>query len=127
MIHYGGKTTKVPVLRGEFNATQGLASHKGHGRSADLPLQELRPEVHAQEPTDWRSGRNARAIASAAHGWLGQAGEKPKWENVVADFTAPIPNSEIRPNPKAAKVYDQLIEKYARCEREALKKIGEAV
>jgi xylulokinase len=60
------------------------------------------------------------AALQAARGWLARAGEKPKWEKVVAGFTAPIPNSEIHPNPKAAKVYDQLIEKYARCEREAL-------
>jgi sugar (pentulose or hexulose) kinase len=60
------------------------------------------------------------AALRAAHGWLARAGEKPKWEKVVAGFTDPVPNSEIRPDPKAAKVYDQLIEKYARCEREAL-------
>jgi hypothetical protein len=56
----------------------------------------------------------------AAHGWLTAAGKNPKWENLFAGFTAPIPGSEIRPNPKAARVYDQLLEKYADCEREAL-------
>jgi sugar (pentulose or hexulose) kinase len=61
------------------------------------------------------------AALRAAHGWLVQAGEKPKWEQVVAGFTAPVPNSEIRPNPKATCVYGQLIKKYAACEREALK------
>ena len=64
------------------------------------------------------------AALRAAHGWLIHAGEKPKWEKLVAGFTKPIPGSEIRPNPKAAKVYDQFIKKYARCEREALKQIG---
>jgi sugar (pentulose or hexulose) kinase len=64
------------------------------------------------------------AALRAAHGWLVQAGQKPKWEKVVAGFTKPIPGSEIRPNPKAAKVYDQLIKKYAACERKALKQIG---
>ena len=64
------------------------------------------------------------AALRAAHGWLAKAGEKPKWEQVVAGFTDPVPNSEIRPNPKAVKVYDKLVEKYAACEREALKKIG---
>ena len=63
------------------------------------------------------------AALRAAHGWLVQAGERPEWEKVVAGFTDPIPNSEIRPNKKAAKIYDKLIEKYAACEREALKKI----
>ena len=63
------------------------------------------------------------AALQAAHGWLAQAGKKPKWDKIVAGFTNPVPNSGIRPNPKAAKVYDQLIQKYARCEREALKSI----
>jgi hypothetical protein len=44
----------------------------------------------------------------------------------VAGFTDPVPNSEIRPNPAATKVYDKLVEKYAASEREALKRIGEA-
>ncbi len=65
------------------------------------------------------------AALRAAHGWLAKAGKKPKWEKVVAGFTDPIPNSEIRPIPKAAKVYDRLIEKYARCEREALYRLSE--
>ena len=60
------------------------------------------------------------AALRAAHGWLVQTGEKPKWEQVVAGFTDPVSNSEIRPNPKAARVYDQLIKKYAACERKAL-------
>ncbi len=63
------------------------------------------------------------AALRAAHGWLVQAGERPEWENIVAGFTDPVPNSEIRPDKKAAKTYDQLVEKYAACEREALKQI----
>jgi xylulokinase len=64
------------------------------------------------------------AALQAAHGWLAQVGRKPKWAKVVAGFTSPIPHSEIRPNPKAAKIYDQLIGKYAECEREALARLG---
>jgi sugar (pentulose or hexulose) kinase len=56
----------------------------------------------------------------AAHGWLVHSGEKPKWEEIVAGFTEPVPGSEIRPNPDAARVYDKLVEKYAACERKAL-------
>jgi xylulokinase len=64
------------------------------------------------------------AALRAAHGWLVRTGEKPKWEQVVAGFTDPVPNSEIRPNPKATKVYDRLIKKYAACERKALQRIS---
>jgi xylulokinase len=64
------------------------------------------------------------AALRAAHGWLTQAGRKPKWKDVVADFTKPILNSEILPNPKAARVYDQLLRKYAACEHGALAECG---
>jgi hypothetical protein len=60
----------------------------------------------------------------AAHGWLAEAGAKPEWEEVVAGFSNPISDSEIRPDPKAARIYDQLVEKYAACEREALAECG---
>jgi xylulokinase len=63
------------------------------------------------------------AALQAAHGWLVQAGENPKWEKLTAGFTKPVPNSEIRPDKKAAKIYDKLLEKYAACEGEALKQL----
>jgi xylulokinase len=58
--------------------------------------------------------------ASAAHGWLVAADKNPKWDKLVAGFTAPLPNSEIKPDKKAARVYDKLIVKYASCERQAM-------
>jgi xylulokinase len=60
------------------------------------------------------------AALQAAHGWLVAAGENPRWENLVAGFTAPIPGSEIRPDKKASKIYGKLLEKYAACEGAAL-------
>jgi xylulokinase len=60
------------------------------------------------------------AALRAAHGWFVHSGEKPKWEEIVAGFTEPIPDSEIRPNPDATRIYDKLVEKYAACERKAL-------
>jgi sugar (pentulose or hexulose) kinase len=56
----------------------------------------------------------------AAHGWLAATGKEPNWEKLTAGFSRPVPNSEIRPDKKAAKVYDQLIEKYSSCEGDAL-------
>jgi xylulokinase len=64
------------------------------------------------------------AALQAAHGRLVAEDKNPKWEKIVAGFTAPMPNSEVRPDKKAAKVYDKLIEKYARCEYEALCELG---
>lgn len=60
------------------------------------------------------------AALRAAHGWLLARGRKPDWEAVVASFTAPLPGSEVLPDKKSARIYDRLIEKYARCERKAL-------
>jgi xylulokinase len=60
------------------------------------------------------------AALQAAHGWLVAAGKPPKWDRLVAGFTAPVPGSEIRPDKKAARIYDRLLEKYAACESTAL-------
>jgi xylulokinase len=64
------------------------------------------------------------AALRAAQGWGAQSGEKLAWEKVVAGFVDPVPNSEIRPNPKAVGIYDKLIRKYAVREREALAESG---
>ena len=63
------------------------------------------------------------AALQAAHGWLTAAGKNPQWEKLIAGFTDPIPNSEIRPDKQAAKIYDNLLEKYAACEQDALESI----
>lgn len=64
------------------------------------------------------------AALRAAHGWLAHEGKAPAWAKIVRGFADPVPGSEIQPLLKAAKVYDKLIEKYARCEAEALKRAG---
>jgi xylulokinase len=61
------------------------------------------------------------AALGAAHGWLVHNGSKPAWKEVVAGFTDPIPSSEVRPNANAVRVYDKLVEQYARCEQETLR------
>lgn len=60
------------------------------------------------------------AALQAAHGWLTAAGEPPNWETLTRGFTDPVPGSEIRPEKPAVRVYDQLIKKFAVCERAAL-------
>ena len=64
------------------------------------------------------------AALRAAHGWLVERGESSDWNEVVAGFTDPIPGSEVKPHPAATRVYARLLEKYATCERQALRKIG---
>ncbi len=60
------------------------------------------------------------AALRAAHAYRVHTGQKPRWEEVVAGFTDPIPGSEVKPDPTAVKVYDQHILKYAACEKQAL-------
>jgi xylulokinase len=62
------------------------------------------------------------AALLAAHGWQVAAGEKPSWEKLTRGFTDPVPGSEIRPRKPAVRVYDELIQKFAVCERAALEK-----
>jgi len=95
------------------------------GASQDSPILQVMADVMNCRVERIEISKSAAlgAALRAAHGWLVQAWEGPEWENVVAGFTDPIPNSEIRPNKKAAKIYDKLVEKYAACEREALKRI----
>jgi xylulokinase len=96
------------------------------GASEDSPILQVMADVMncSVERIEISKSAVLGAALLAAHGWLVQAGKKPKWEQVVAGFTDPVPNSEIRPNPKATKIYDRLIKKYARCERTAMQSLG---
>jgi xylulokinase len=60
------------------------------------------------------------AALRAAQGWLANEGKAPSWDKIVRGFTDPVPDSEIKPSLRAAKLYDKLIEKYAKCEKQAL-------
>ena len=64
------------------------------------------------------------AALLAAHGWEAETGTPSKWEKLVAGFTKTIPGSEVLPDKKASKVYDQMVEKYAACEVDALEVVA---
>jgi xylulokinase len=97
------------------------------GASNDLALLQIMADVMNCRVERIEVSKSAAlgAALQAAHGWLAAADKNPKWEKLVAGFTAPIPGSEIRPDKNAARIYDKLIEKYARCECEALEQPGE--
>jgi len=57
------------------------------------------------------------AALRAAQGWLLKSGASADWTKVIADFTKPVSTKEIKPIAKNRRVYDQLIEKYAKFER----------
>lgn len=60
------------------------------------------------------------AALRAAHAFFRERGEDVAWGETVAGFTDPEPGSEIAPREAAVKVYDAMIETYARCEAAAL-------
>ena len=95
------------------------------GASNDRALLQVLADVMncPVERIEISKGAALGAALRAAHGWLRAGGRKPDWTEVVAGFTDPLPGSAVLPDKKAARVYDRLIEKYARCEREALQRL----
>src|SRR4051812_11292002 len=57
------------------------------------------------------------AALRAAHGWLTKAGRPADWKKVIAGFTQPVSQKEIKPNAKSRRVYEQLTEQYSKFER----------
>jgi xylulokinase len=96
------------------------------GASNNLPLLQVMANVMNCPVSRMEVSKSAAlgAALRAAHGWLVHSGKKPKWEQVVDSFTEPIADSVVKPQAEAVRVYDKLIEKYARCEREALKRVA---
>jgi xylulokinase len=94
------------------------------GASRDRPLLQVMADVMNCPVSRIEVSKSAAlgAALRAAHGYFARSGRPVGWDEIVAGFTEPIPNSEVRPNPAAVNVYDALIEKYARCEAEALRR-----
>jgi xylulokinase len=99
------------------------------GASNDLALLQVMADVMNCRVQRIEISKSAAlgAALQAAHGWLTATEKNPKWEKLIEGFSDLIPNSEIRPDKKAAKIYDKLIEKYAACENEALDNLQSAI
>jgi xylulokinase len=93
------------------------------GASLNVPILQVMADVFNCPVVRLEAPKSAALGASlrAAHGWLVHNGKKPDWQEVVAGFTDPVANSEIKPNAEAVGVYDKLIKKYATCEQHALR------
>jgi len=57
------------------------------------------------------------AALRAAHAGLTKSGAKADWKKIIAEFTQPVSQKEIKPNAKARRVYEQLIQQYSKFER----------
>jgi xylulokinase len=60
---------------------------------------------------------------AAAHGFLVASGKSAAWDKLCAGFTKPVPGSEVKPDKRAVKIYDALLERYADCESDALEPV----
>jgi xylulokinase len=95
------------------------------GASNDRALLQIIADVMdcRVERIEVSKGAALGSALAAAHGFLASTGKNPKWEKLVAGFCKPVPGSEIKPDKTAAKIYDNLLEKYADCESAALDQI----
>ena len=59
-------------------------------------------------------------LVPGASAWLTKSGAPADWKKIIAVFTEAVSTKEIKPNAKARRVYDRLVQKYARCERDHL-------
>jgi xylulokinase len=111
-------------LHSQWMKVQPACIYATGGASNDVPLLQIMADVMNCRVLRIEVSKSAAlgAALRAAHGWLLAAGEKPEWDQVVKGFTEPVAGSEIRPRADAAKIYDRLIQKYSRCEQEALKR-----
>jgi xylulokinase len=56
----------------------------------------------------------------AAHAWLALVGEPASWAELVRGFTDPAPDAILAPRAEATRVYEEMLPRYAACERQAL-------
>ena len=89
------------------------------GVSHNKPILQIAADVHHCTVERSAVGKSTAlgAALRAAHAAL-----KPiSWKEIVKGFTDPIPAFRVEPNPKNAKVYDTLIQKYAGYESQIVK------
>ena len=90
------------------------------GASENAEILRVFADVHGC-PVQRFQTANAAALGAAlraAHGHGRSAGTERSWDDVVAPFTQPEPDSTIAPNPAQRSLYDELLERYRALEAE---------
>jgi len=88
------------------------------GASVNRDILQIMADVH-NCPVYRFEVTNSAALGAAlraAHGYLLAAGDNAAWESILTGIAEPVPDSII--NPANAAAYEDLIHKYADCERE---------
>ncbi|MCH8510143.1 MAG: carbohydrate kinase [Kiritimatiellae bacterium] len=84
------------------------------GASTNAEILRIMADVH-NTPVYRQETANGAALGAALR--AAQAYTKGDWKETVAPFTQPLAGSKVDPNPEAAAIYNQLIEKFEAFER----------
>jgi len=93
------------------------AIHATGGAAANPEILQVMADVFAASVYRFDATGSA-ALGAALRAWQADTGRD--WPAVVRTFAAPVPASEIRPNPEHVKTYRTLQERYMRLEIAAL-------
>lgn len=93
------------------------------GASANREILKVMANVHNADVYQFKVGNSAAlgAALRAAHADLKASGNDWPWEKVVEGFAEPEPDSRVRPDREAVKVYRGFLELYKACEDHALR------
>lgn len=107
-------------LHSEWIDVRPVAIYATGGASANREILPVMADVHGCPVQRFEVTNSAASGAArrAAHGYFLERGEERGWEEIVAGLGEPIVGSEIE--PAAHEVYDELVQKYAECERQVL-------
>jgi xylulokinase len=89
------------------------------GGSVNVPVLQIMADVMNCPVLRIEVAKSA-ALGAALRAAHGHMSKKPEWRDVVSGFTDAILGSEIKPRAKAVRVYNNLVEKYAKCEQSVL-------
>jgi xylulokinase len=90
------------------------------GASSNQEILQIMANVHNCPVFQFEStsGASLGAALRAAQAWLGEDSTAPAWRDTVKGFTEPVASSEMKPQPDAVAVYDELVKAYAAFENE---------
>jgi xylulokinase len=96
--------------------------HATGGASVNREILVVMADVFKADVYQLETGNSAAlgAALRAYHADRTSDGMRVEWDEVIEGFVSPIESSLIRPSAERARVYDELMERYARVEAEAL-------
>ena len=96
--------------------------HATGGAAANRDILQVMADVFGAVVYQLQVGNSAAlgAALMALHGNAAAEGRPMAWDDVIREFVEPMADSALNPDARNRAVYDDLIGKYADCERQAL-------